>query len=135
MRKLDVIFKTEAEEILGKFNAEIIESELVDSLWELLPITYRICYWGDSLWQQLPLPTPENAKWETEVEPGDIVYWPPGQQFHIYFGGTPASKSDKPEIYGSVIKVGKIAEDVKDFRDFIAPLDGRTTYIHFRPQA
>jgi len=132
LEKITILFSNEAGEQLGVFNANINHSETAETIWCLLPISYRICYWGDSLWVQLPIPTVENNEEDLTVKEGEIVYWPLGKQIQIFYGKTPISKSEQPETFGPVVKIGGLIEKPSDFKAFLKTIPRRFTYITFK---
>jgi len=62
-----------------------------------LPITAEANRWGDEVYFDIPVKIgKENT--QSDMEIGDIAYWPPGPGFCIFFGPTPVSKNSKPRI-------------------------------------
>lgn len=112
----------------GQFCVNLEDNEITKKIWESLPVGYRLCYWGDSLWIQLPLEISQEPK-EIDVEAGDVVYWPTGQQIHIYYGKTPISKGDNPELFGPAFNLGKLVEDPNSFKELLKIIPRRDTYI------
>ena len=53
----------------------------------------------------------------TDVDIGDLGFWPPGSAFCIFYGPTPASTSDKPVPASDVTLVGKVISDATVLRD------------------
>ena len=85
-----------------------------------LPIKGRVKRWGDEIYFSIPLIIDECLDAKTEVEVGDLAYWPPGQAFCVFFGNTPYSYSDKPvaaspvNVFGSLLDLPNQLFDIKD---------------------
>lgn len=95
----------------GEFIAILREDcpKTMNAIWEALPFEARVQTWGDEIYFSIPVNiAEENA--QAVVELGDLGYWPPGAAFCIFFGKTPASKSDEIRPASPVNVFGKLEE-------------------------
>ena len=94
--------------------AEINDTKTADIIWQALPIQSTVNTWGEEIYFSIPVNAePENGR--EVVEAGDIGYWPPGKAFCIFFGLTPASKSDEIRAASPVNIFGKVIGDARVF--------------------
>jgi hypothetical protein len=94
--------------------AEINDTKTADIIWQALPIQSTVNTWGEEIYFSIPVDAePENGR--EVVEAGDIGYWPPGKAFCIFFGLTPASKSDEIRAASPVNIFGKVIGDARVF--------------------
>jgi hypothetical protein len=94
--------------------AEINDTKTADIIWQALPIQSTVNTWGEEIYFSIPVDAePENGR--EVVEAGDIGYWPPGKAFCIFFGLTPASKSDEIRAASPVNIFGKVIGDAQVF--------------------
>lgn len=94
---------------IGKLvlKAELNDSRVAGKIYEKLPITAKVNTWGDEIY--FPIPVRETIDHGvTEVEKGDLGYWPEGACFCIFFGPTPMSTADKIIPASEVEIVGKL---------------------------
>jgi uncharacterized protein len=83
---------------------------------ELLPLHTTVAAWGDEFYFAVPVDMGPDSTSTTEVEVGDIGYWPPGSAFTIFFGPTPLSTGDRPVPASAVNLVGKVHGDPRVLR-------------------
>ena len=76
-----------------------------------LPIERAPETWGEEFYFDIGLSHPKEAGAATEVEIGEIGFWPPGRALAIFFGRTPASSGDKPVAASAVNRIGRILDD------------------------
>ena len=86
-----------------------------EAIWTALPFDSEAERWGNEVYFKIPVKTPEE-KSQTEVEIGDIAYWPPGESMCIFFGPTPVSAGNKPRAYSPVNVFGKVVGDPLVFK-------------------
>ncbi|MBU1999038.1 MAG: hypothetical protein KKE64_06040, partial [Candidatus Omnitrophica bacterium] len=55
----------------------------------------------------------------SEVDVGDIAYWPEGQCICVFFGPTPVSKTDKPVPASPVAIIGKTLANPAELRKIL----------------
>jgi len=73
---------------------------------ESLPVESKAKTWGDEIYFDTGIAAPAEGG-TTDVDIGDIAYWPDGKCLCIFFGPTPASSGDKPVPASDVVIVGK----------------------------
>lgn len=106
MKKVKLVIKNFVLEIL--LNDTIIAKKVYD----ILPIESVANVWGEEIYFSIPVVS-KNEFPTTEVEIGDVCYWPEGNSFCIFFGKTPISTTEKPVPYSEVTVIGKF-EPKKD---------------------
>lgn len=89
------------------FSAELNNSSIAKKINENLPIHAKVNIWGEEIYFEIPVKT-RIEKGVTEVEKGDIGYWPDGACFCIFFGPTPASSGGKIIPASAVEIIGKL---------------------------
>lgn len=105
-------------ESVGSVEAELMEEKnpkTVKAILEALPFQSKVKRWGDEVYFTIPVSLGEENS-QTEVEVGDLGYWPEGRCFCIFFGRTPASEGDKPVAASPVNVFGKVRGDPTVFR-------------------
>ena len=98
----------------GSFNGTLSESEIAKAIVGRLPIASTVMRWGDEIYFNVPVhPAPRgggvkmaNTNPTCEVKVGDIAYWPDGPSLCVFFGKTPASKTNEPRPASDVTIVG-----------------------------
>lgn len=91
--------------------AVLNESATAKAIGESLPLSGTVNTWGDEIYFSIPLHLEQEPGAGTEVEVGDLGFWPAGDAFCIFFGPTPVSMNDKPMAYSPVNVFGKIIGD------------------------
>lgn len=91
--------------------AELYDTECAKAIKDALPIEAEPNEWGDEFYFTIPVEFPLDETATTDVEVGDIGYWPPGHALAIFFGPTPLSVDKKPVPASKVNIVGKIIDD------------------------
>ncbi len=90
--------------------AEIFDTASGRALAEVLPLEVPFQTWGDEFYFSVPMhPLPLEPDARTEMEAGDIAYWPEGNAVAIFFGPTPASEGERPVAYGPVNRIGRFS--------------------------
>ena len=111
-----VKFTTAAGEIIAELRADFAP-RTVEAILSFLPMQYEVMLqcWGEEIFFFLPDSLIhidyENAK--TELEIGDVAYWPRDPACCIFFGRTPLSKGSKPVAAGPVNVIGKVIEGME----------------------
>lgn len=103
----------------AEFKAELDDSDISNAIWLSCPYKLDINMIGGMLFCELPLKVllPKEGR-VTELEPGDIAYWPAPGAFCIFYGPTPLSGEDrKPVSPYPVIKIGKIIGDCSELEE------------------
>ena len=104
IRKIRISAKTVSAQ------ANLNENSAADNLWEALPLQGKANLWGDEIYFEVPLQMGEAGDARTEMEVGELAFWPGGIAFCIFFGPTPASTSSEPRAAGPVTVIGKITD-------------------------
>jgi hypothetical protein len=86
-----------------------------EAIWGALPIKGNGNRWGDEIYFSISVSLKEERA-KTEVEVGDIAYWPPGKALCIFFGPTPVSQHGEPRAYSPVNVFAKVATDPTVFK-------------------
>lgn len=97
--------------------AELYDTPTAEAIWNALPIEGEANRWGDEIYFQIPVSLKREAGSSSDVEVGDIGYWPPGHAFCIFFGATPASMGDRPRAASPVNVFGRVRGDATVFKN------------------
>jgi hypothetical protein len=100
-------------EVFADFTGE--SPETAKAIWDALPLEARASTWGDEIYFSIPVDADVEEPKEV-VEMGELGYWPPGSAFCIFFGPTPASRSDEIRPASPVNVFGKIERDPRVFK-------------------
>lgn len=92
-------------------DAELAQTPSARAVLEALPLETPFKTWGDEFYFEIPVDMGLDETATTDVEVGDIGYWPPGKALAIFFGPTPASTADRPVPASEVNLIGRIAGD------------------------
>ncbi|MCP4537954.1 MAG: hypothetical protein GY832_12490 [Chloroflexi bacterium] len=112
-------------------DAELNDSSTAQMIREALPITGRANTWGDEIYFEIPVEAEQAPDARTDVEVGELGYWPVGRAFCIFFGPTPISTGDQPRAASPVNIVGCILGDATAFRQVTA---GTTNVIKLKDE-
>ncbi|HHE41274.1 MAG TPA: hypothetical protein ENL12_01320 [Dehalococcoidia bacterium] len=97
-------------------HATLNDTRAAQTLWNSLPLQFRAQSWGDELYGRASVELEQEEPREV-VEAGDLAYWPPGHALCIFFGPTPASRTNTEIRAASEVTVlGHIEEDPAVFR-------------------
>lgn len=103
----------------GEFAGELDDSDISNAIWLSNRLTIEINMLGGMMYGELPLKAvlPKEGR-TTQLETGDIAYWPGPGAFCIFFGPTPLSGDDgEPVAPFPVIKIGKMIGDCSRLED------------------
>ena len=103
----------------GEFAGELDDSDISNAIWLSNRLTIEINMLGGMMYGELPLKAvlPKEGR-TTQLETGDIAYWPGPSAFCIFFGPTPLSGDDgEPVAPFPVIKIGKMIGDCSSLED------------------
>ena len=103
----------------SEFKAELDDSDISNAIWLAGPQKLDINMLGSMIYAEMPLNVVFSKEGRlTELEVGDIAYWPGPGAFCIFFGPTPLSGEDrKPVAPYPVIRIGKIIGDCTSLED------------------
>ena len=96
--------------------AELNDTATARAIYEKLPLEAAGNRWGEEIYFSIPVQAElaENAR--TEMEVGELAYWPPGAAFCIFFGPTPASTGKTPCAASPVNPIGRVSGDVESLK-------------------
>jgi hypothetical protein len=93
--------------------AVLNDSPTAAAIIKALPIEAEANRWGDEIYFEIPVKQGLAPDARTEMEIGEIAYWPPGKAFCIFWGPTPASSGETPVAASEVNPVGQIEGDAR----------------------
>ncbi len=96
--------------------AEMLDTPTAKKVLEALPFENSANVWGDEIYFDIPLSLEAEPDARSEVEVGDLAYWPAGPAFCIFFGPTPVSTDNRPRAYSPVNVFGKVLGDPKQLK-------------------
>ena len=96
--------------------AKLSDTPTAQAIWEALPIEGSANTWGDEIYFDIPVTAAQEPDARTEVEVGELGYWPVGSAFCIFYGPTPASTGDQPVAASPVNVFGHVSGDATEFR-------------------
>jgi len=91
-----------------EMQAEFFDNPAARKVLDFLPINSKVKLWGEEIYFDTGIEAPDEGA-TTEVNIGDLAYWPQGQSICIFFGKTPASTNDKPVPASEVVVIGKVS--------------------------
>lgn len=83
----------------------------VSSLLLSLPVESTANTWGDEVYFSVPVHTELEEDARSEMNVGDVAFWPDGDAVAIFFGPTPASRGGKPRAYSACNILGTVDGD------------------------
>jgi uncharacterized protein len=95
---------------------ELCDGPTADAIWAALPLEATANTWGDEIYFPIPVTADEEPDARADVAVGDLAYWPPGNAFCLFFGRTPASRTEAPRAASPVNVVGRLLGDATAFR-------------------
>ena len=97
--------------------AELNDSATANKIWGVLPIATNVNTWGDEIFFEIPVVSEEEPDARSQVDVGELGYWPVGRAFCIFFGPTPVSTDERPRAASPVNIVGNLQGDATEFRN------------------
>lgn len=91
---------------------ELNESATATAVAAALPIEAHGNCWGAEIYFAIEVEADPETDARSEMEVGELAYWPPGRAFCIFFGPTPALNGDRPRAASDVNPIGRILDDV-----------------------
>jgi hypothetical protein len=91
--------------------AELNESATAKAIEQALPLRAMVNRWGEEVYFTIPVDMPAADDARSEVDVGELGYWPPGKAFCIFFGQTPASIDDRPRAASPVNPIGRLLDE------------------------
>lgn len=97
--------------------AELFDTPCAQGIARSLPIEAFPNAWGDEFYFEVPFRCDLDRTATSDLEEGDIGYWPPGRALAIFFGPTPMSRGSKPVPASDVNLVGRIFQGAGLLKD------------------
>jgi len=90
------------------FQAELNDTRTARALADALPLEGRANRWGDEIYFNTSVRADSDDPQRSEMQIGELAFWPAGQAFCIFWGPTPASEGNEPRAVSDVVPVGRI---------------------------
>jgi hypothetical protein len=117
-----------------RFEADVLDTPTGRAILEILPVETSINTWGDEIYFHVPAQASLEPGARTEVNVGDLAYWPTMPAFCIFFGPTPASLSGTPRAASNVNVFGYLKKiDLKELQSLTDGMAVRVSRL-FRKQ-
>ncbi len=103
----------------GEFPAELDDSDISNVIWMSLPLGMEINMLSGMIYCECPLEVimPKGGR-TTQLETGDIAYWPGPGAFCIFYGPTLLSgNNDRPVAPYPVIRIGHMVGNCSNLKD------------------
>jgi uncharacterized protein len=94
-------------------SAELNDSSTAATIYSVLPIQGPGNGWGGEIYFTAHVDHELEEGARTEMELGELAFWPPGSAFCVFFGRTPASIDDQPRATSPVNPIGRILDDIE----------------------
>jgi hypothetical protein len=88
--------------------AELYDTPTGKAIKEVLPFDVSANTWGDEIYFAVPASLSLEPAAKSEVEGGELAYWPSMPAFCIFFGPTPISSGSQPIAASPVNVFGKL---------------------------
>jgi uncharacterized protein len=108
-----IVIRAGGKSFEGYFNDSVTGRAIYDAL----PIRANGQRWGGEIYFGIDVNCELEEGSRDLLEEGELVYWPPGQAFCIFFGATPASGGNEIRAASAVNIVGKIKGDLSGLQD------------------
>lgn len=95
-----------------KLQAQLNDSPTAAAIASTLPINGNGQRWGKEIYFEIPITAELESDARDVLNPGELGYWPTGNAFCIFWGPTPASRSDEIRAASPVNIIGKVNGDV-----------------------
>ena len=96
-----------------QLEAQLNDSPTAAAIASALPINGNGQRWGKEIYFEIPITAELESDARDVLNPGELGYWPTGNAFCIFWGPTPASRSDEIRAASPVNIIGKVNGDVR----------------------
>ena len=93
------------------FDGELNDTVTARRVYEALPIEAAVNRWGDEIYFRTSVEAESSEADRTEMQVGELAFWPPGRAVCIFWGPTPASEGDEPRAASEVVSIGRLSGD------------------------
>jgi hypothetical protein len=107
-----IVFKAKNIGFYVQFNETPTANDMIKGL----PVEGVVSKWGDEIYFKTGINASGDGR-TTDINVGDVAYWPEGQCLCIFYGPTQASTTDKPVPASPVIIVGKTMASPDELRE------------------
>lgn len=83
-------------------------SKTIEDLKKTLPLRSTVNRWGSEIYFYVDFKAPLEEGARSEMNVGEIAYWPNGPALAIFFGPTPASSNERPVAASDCNVIGKV---------------------------
>lgn len=109
------------------FEAELNDSASARALLAHLPLELAMARWGDEYYGDGGLQVERAHDAREAMHVGELAIWPQGHALCIFFGPTPASRSNEPRAIAPVNPVGRLLGDCSALRGLGDTVTARVT--------
>jgi hypothetical protein len=88
----------------------------VESLMRAVPFKAVAHRWGDEVYFDAPFHADRERDARSDMEVGEIAFWPDGDALAIFFGPTPSSLDGRPRAYSPCNILGKVIGSSEQLR-------------------
>jgi hypothetical protein len=100
-----IIYTLDDVELTG----ELLDTPAAQAIVQRLPLDISLSRWGEEFYGDVGAPLGNLPGDKQEImEAGDLAFWEPGNALCLFWGPTPASRSDEPRAASAVHRVGKV---------------------------
>jgi hypothetical protein len=114
-------------DIIATFELSNESPKTIETLLKALPIKSTFNRWGDEALFDVIFNEKLERNARTNMNIGEVAFWPEGPSICIFFGPTPVSTNDQPKAYSPVNVIGKIIDS--NPKIFQAVEDGDTVIL------
>ena len=97
--------------------AQLNDSPTARAIVAVLPLEARASRWGGEIYFSIDVEADLEDDAREVVEAGELVFWPPGRAFCIFFGSTPASSGSQIRAASPVNIVGRVTDELAPLCD------------------
>lgn len=90
------------------FLAEVYDTPTAKAILEKLPTKSTTNVWGEEIYFSISVEVETESDARSEMEVGELAFYPPMNAFCIFFGPTPCSINEKPVAADLVNVFGKL---------------------------